>query len=113
MDKDMIAAASFYKRARYFNERYSGLPTAVRDEVTAMCAVAAESVRGVIALGFYADGTVFVEANGAEDDFNYDEIGARLLIDGLMEEKKEMFRALQLWYAAFMTDEGKEILQGK
>ena len=111
MEKDIVVAASFYKHARFFNERYSGIPTAVREELVALCALTAEEVRGVVTMGFYGNGAIFIEADGAADDFDYDEIGARMVIDRVTEEKSELFRALQLWYVAFMTDEGKGILQ--
>jgi len=113
MTKDILTAASFYKRARYFNERYANLPTQVRDELLAACSLAAEQARGIVTLGFYEDGSVFVEANGAEDDLNYDEIGARRIVDTMLDEKEELFRSLRLWYAAFCTDEGQKIIQGK
>jgi len=112
MEKDIVAAASFYKHVRFFNEAYNDLPAAVRDELVAACALTAEEVRGVVTMGFYADGTVFIETDGAADDFDYDEIGARLVIDRLTAEKTELLRGLQLWYVAFRTDEGKNILQG-
>jgi len=111
MTKDIITAASFYKKARYFNDTYKNLPTAVREELLAACALTAEAVRGVVSIGFYSDGTVFIEAEGAEDDWNYDEIGARLIVDEMTTEKAELLRALRLWYAAFCTEEGKQILQ--
>jgi len=113
MIKNILAAASFYKRARYFNDEYANLPTQVRDELLAACSLAAEQTRGIVTLGFYEDGTVFAEASGAEDDLNYDEIGARLLVDTMLEEKADLFRSLRLWYAAFCTDEGQTILQGE
>jgi len=111
MTKSILAAASHYKRARYFNEEYTDLPTAVRDELQAACSLSAEAARGIVTVGFYGDGTVFVEAEGAPDDHNYDEIGARLIVDSMLDEKAELFRALRLWYAAFRTEEGKTLLQ--
>jgi len=113
MEKTIIVAASFYKRSRYFNEAYNHLPGQVRDELLAACSLAAESTKGIVTIGFYPDGAVFIETDGAADDFDYDEIGARLLADSLAAEKAELFRSLQLWYAAFCTEEGKEILKGQ
>ena len=113
MTKDILAAASFYKRARYFNDTYAKLPTQVRDELLAACSLAAEQSRGIVTLGFYEDGAVFAEAEGAADDLNYDAIGARLIVDTMLEEKAELLRGLRLWYAAFRTDEGQAILQGE
>lgn len=101
MKKAILLAASFYKKSYYFNEEFSGLPESIQKEMRIACAVAAEKIRGIITAGFYEDGTVFIEASGDESDFDYDEIGARLVVDSLIKEKEELIKAMGLWYVIF------------
>ena len=42
-------------------------------------------------------------------DFDFDDIGAELEIKRLQREKKELLKALELWYAVYFTEEGEKI----
>lgn len=101
MEKNILLAVSFYKKSYYYNEEFSGLPKAVQSEMRIACTIAAEKIRGILTVGFYEDGAVFVEASGEATDFDYDEISARLVVDALVEEKAELIKAVGLWYMVF------------
>ena len=97
-EKIVIAAASFYKQSYFFNDEFLGLPRAVKDEIREMLILKAQHICGVVSLGFYSTGEVFLEATGAEDDFGYDEIGAKYAINQLIREEEEFFQSLSSWY---------------
>lgn len=109
MDKTPIAAASFYKQAYSFNGAFDGLPPDIKDEIKILCVSLAQKLHGVFTLGFYADGGLYFEAFGEAADYNFDEIGAKLETDQLAAEKKDLIKALRLWYAVFQTEEGEKI----
>lgn len=101
MDKAILLAVSFYKKSYYYNTEFSGLPESVQDELRIACTIAAEKIRGVLTVGFYEDGAVFVEASGNEADFDYDEIEAQIVVNALIDEKEELFKSVGLWYTVF------------
>ena len=107
MQKTPLAAASFYKRGYSFNPTYGELPKDIQAEIQVICVTLTEKIHGVFAMGFYEDGRVYFEACGNENDYDFDEIGAGLEIERLTKEKKELVRALSLWYAMYRTPEGK------
>ena len=107
MEKDTMAAASFYKQSYFFNPDYDELPTEVKKEVRVIAAIAAEKTRGIVCVGF-VDGQVFVESSGLETDSDYDEINARAVIDQMVDEKEELFNMLSEWYKLFMTEAGRK-----
>lgn len=108
MAKEIMAAASFYKQSCFFSPEFNELPTDVGKEVRAIAAVAAERTRGIVCVGFDS-GNVFMEASGVENDSEYDEINARIIIDEMIEEKADFFKSLSEWYALFKTADGRKM----
>lgn len=101
MCKSVLSAASCYKQKYYLNPDYEKLPEPVQKELRILCVSFAEKVHGVFSLGFYEDGSLYLETSGEEDDWDYDEIGAKLEIDRLKIEKKELFHSLQVYWQVF------------
>lgn len=106
MTKTTIAAASFYKQGYSFNAEFNELPKDIKKDIRIICTCLAEKLHGVFVMGFYSDGSVYFEAFGEENDYNFDEIGAKLEINKLKTEEKDLIKALILWYAVFKTTQG-------
>lgn len=110
MNKTILAAASYYKRSYFFNEgEFGALPEGVRNEIRIMLTMAAEQAKGVITLGFYESGDFFCEAVGEDNDADYDEINARLVVDRMLKEKESSINQLRLWRKLYFTDEGRAV----
>lgn len=110
MEKTTIAAASFYKQGYSFNPEFDELPVDIKNEIRIICTLLAQKLHGVFTIGFYSgDGSIYFEAYGEETDYNFDEIGAKLEVDKLTAEKKDLIKALGLWYTVFKTEQGKKI----
>ena len=60
-------------------------------------------------MSFEETGDLVFEIIKNEGDFDFDDIGAELEIKSLKSEKKELIKALKLWYVINMTDEGVKI----
>lgn len=73
-----------------------------------MCSVMAEKLHGFFETGFYNNGDFYIEAYGADNDYDFDNIGAGLEITRLEKEKKEFFKALRLCYVYEKTYKGKK-----
>jgi len=105
MDKIVLAASSYYKQSYFLEEsQLPSLPESVSKELKGLLIEACEETKGVVLLGFYVDGEVFVEAVGDENDFAYDEIGARLYINAFIKNESDFLYSLSLWYKHFCTE---------
>ncbi len=111
MDKKVLAAASYAEQKYYLEPEFSGLPESIQEEVRTICVVMAQKLGCTFLMGFGADGDLYFEVIQAEDDFDFDEIGAELEIKRIQREQKELLRALELWYAIYFTEEGEQIKQ--
>ena len=103
MDKDVLCSASFYKQGYYFNEEFKSIPENIKKELRVITICLSVKIRGIAVLGFYKDnGDFYIEAMNAPDDFAYDEIGAKLEVNQVELENKELFNSLTLWYKTFV-----------
>lgn len=96
----VLCASSAYEQKFYLNERFSGLPGAIRDELKIMCVLFTEDVGGILVLEFESDGTLIFRTEADEGDLLYDEIGSGLKIKQLQAEKQELLSGLELYYKA-------------
>lgn len=99
-DRKVLCGASHYEQKFYLNPAHDMLPTAVKDELKAMCVLFVEDVSGIIILEFDDDGNLKIVVTAKDDDFYFDEIGSRLKVKQLQEEKKELFSQLEEYYHA-------------
>lgn len=102
MEQVVLCAASSYNKKYYINPSMQKLPEQVKEEVRVVCVSVAEKIHGIFTIGFFEDGTVYMEASKAENDFDYDEIGAGLETERIKREKRELLAALKLWYKVFV-----------
>lgn len=99
MEKTILCAASFYNHKCYFNsEEFSVLPPDVKNEVKAVASATAEKVRAIVSIGFYEDGSVFVNIQADEKDMDFDEIAAKYETEKVTKSRKKLLNALTLWY---------------
>lgn len=109
MEKIVLASASCYNQLYYLNPEFNELPTDIRNELRYICVPLAEKLHGIFTVGFYTDGSVYMEATGEEVDVDFDEIGSKLEVKKLESQKKEFLKALQLWYVVYKTPEGEKL----
>ena len=99
MERQVLAAASFYSKSYYFNDmEFAGLPQGIQKEVQMLLTEACEYTGGVMVLGFTPDGEVFLETSGTDNDFDYDEIGAKYHVNDIIKHEETLLRSLNLWY---------------
>lgn len=98
--KDLIVlcAANHYTKKYYLNPAFNKLPQTVKDQLEIACVVFTENTGGELRIVFDDEGEMLLQTFGSEDDFNYDEIGAGLMIKELQKEKRELFAELTLFY---------------
>lgn len=111
MEKQILAAASFEKQKYFFSPEFLDIPIDVQEEVRVICILTAEKLHCSFATGFEEDGNIYFEIIPQEGDFDFDEIGAELEVKEIRRTKKELLKALQLWYVIFRTEDGQETAQ--
>lgn len=112
MEKKVLAAASFEKKKYYFAEEFSALPLEIQQEVQILCVTAANQLMCTFVLGFFPTGDLFIETVRGENAADFDDIGAELTVKKIRREKKELLKALKLWYLVFCTPEGEKLQAG-
>ena len=107
----VLCAASSYEQKYYLNEAFSGLPTAVKEELQVMCVLYTADVGGILTLQFDEDGNLQFQVTSADDDFLFDEIGSVLRIKQIRKEKQDLLASLEMYYRVFFL--GEEIEDGE
>lgn len=109
MDKIVLVSASSYTQMYYLNPEFKSLPTDIRNKLRYICIPLAEKLHCIFTIGFYNDGSIYIEASAEEVDYDFDEIGSQLEIKKVQKEKAKLLKALQLWYKLYKTTDIKNI----
>lgn len=99
MEKTVLCVASYYNHKIFFNDdEFVALPTDVKTETKKIVAEVAETVKGIVSVGFYENGNVYIEVGSDENDVDFDEIGAQYHLGKMKKKNIKFFNALTLWY---------------
>lgn len=101
----VLCGANAYEQKYYLNQKFSSLPSQVKDELQILCVMYTEEIGGIFTMEFDENGTLLLKTAAAENDFMYDEIGGQLRIKQLMNDKQELFASLELYYKVFIKGE--------
>ena len=101
----VLCGANAYEQKYYFNEKFSGIPDSIKEELHIICVLFTEEIGGIFTIEFEEDGNVSMRTEYAEDDFLYDEIGSGLLVNEVRRKRQEMFESLRLYYRVFILHE--------
>lgn len=104
-EKVVLCGANAYEKKYYFNEKFSGIPDSIKDELHIICVLFTEEVGGIFTIEFEEDGNVSMRTEYAEEDYLYDEVGSGLLIGEVRRKRQEMFESLNLYYRVFILHE--------
>lgn len=109
MKETVIAAASSYNEKFFLNDAYNRLPKNILDELTASVVALAASIGGMATISV-VDNQIVVLGEHSEDDFDFDEIHARFMVDMFVEEKQAFLEQLLTFHRLFV-EEGSDILR--
>ena len=101
----VLCGANSYVEKYYFNEQFSGLPEAVKQELQIMCVLFTEDIGGVLILEFTPEGSLEFRVEAEENDYLFDEIVTNMPVRGKMTKEE-----LDWLYARFF-DKATEILK--
>lgn len=104
-EKVVLCGANAYEKKYYFNEKFSGIPESIKEELHIICVLFTEEIGGIFTIEFEKDGSVSMRTEYAEDDFLYDDIGSGLLVNEVRRKRQELFESLSLYYRVFILHE--------
>ena len=94
--KKILAVSNSYIKKYYLDSELLMLPKEVKDELKIILVTLTEEIGGIVEM-IYDEGIILIPyAN--EDDFNYDEIDAKLKTRRLESEYKELFDNIRTYY---------------
>ena len=97
----VLCGANAYEKKYYFNPEFTSLPEQIQDELHIMCVLFTEEIGGIFTVEYSEEGDLELKTEALEADAMYDDIGGPLRIKQLQEEKRELFRSLELFYQVF------------
>ena len=101
-----LCASNAYNKKFYLNEKFNGLPEAIKEELQIMCVLYTEDVGGVLELVFDEDANLEFRTSYEEGDYFYDEIGSVLKIKQYQNVKRELLESLETYYRIVFLGEG-------
>lgn len=104
-EKVVLCGANSYEEKYYLNPDFAQLPDSIQNELKIMCVLYVHDVGGILTLVYEENGELCFEVTAKEGDPMFDEIGSRLKIKQLQQEKQELLQALQLYYRVFFLGE--------
>lgn len=104
-EKVVLCGANSYEEKYYLNPDFDSLPDNIKDELKIMCVLYVNDVGGILTLVFDEEGDLQFEVTSEEFDPMFDEIGSRLKIKQMQQEKQDLLQALQLYYRVFFLGE--------
>lgn len=103
---EVLCGASAYDEKYYFNKKFSKLPKSVQDELQIICVLFTEEIGGQFFMEFDDEKQLVFRTQAADWDYNYDEIGAGLMIKEIRKNRQDLLQALELFYSA-VSDTGR------
>lgn len=104
-ERIVLCGANAYEQKYYFNEKFSGIPESIKDELHIICVLFTEEVGGIFTIVFEQDGSISLETQAEEDDIYYDEISSGLLVSEIRRKRQELLESLSLFYRVFILKE--------
>ena len=107
------AAPALMSRSIIFNQDFSSLPDAVKQELQIMCVLYTEDIGGILTLEFDEEGNLQFKTEALDADAMYDEIGSVLKIKQLQSEKRELLESLEMYYRVFFLGKRRRMRKQK
>lgn len=97
-EESVLCAASAYEQKYYLNPLFAKLPEAIRRELQIICVLFVEEIGGRFLMEFDEEGNLLFRTDALDSDYNYDEIGAALMVKEIRKNREELLAQLELYY---------------
>ena len=104
-EKVVLCGANAYEEKYYYNEKFSGIPKSIQEELRVICVLITQEAGGIFTISFEEDGDLVLETDAHEEDITYDEISSGLLIGEIRRKRRELLESLSVYYRTFILHE--------
>ena len=104
----ILCGASAYEEKYYLNPKYDRLPEDVKKELRIISVLFTGEIGGVFMMEFDEEGTLKFRTEAKDSDYNYDEIGAALMIKEIQKNRGELLRSLELYHQVVILGKALE-----
>ena len=94
----VLCAASAYEQKYYLNPLFEKLPEGIRQDLQIISVLFVEEIGGRFLMEFDEEGNLMFRTDALDSDYNYDEIGAALMVKEIQKSKEELLGELELYY---------------
>ena len=94
----VLCAASAYEQKYYLNPLFAKLPEDIRKELQVISVLFVEDIGGRFLMEFDEEGNLNFRTDALDSDYNYDEIGAALMIKEILNSREQLLSQLELYY---------------
>ena len=94
----VLCAASAYEEKYYFNPVFNHLPEDIRKELRIICILFTQEIGGTFLMEFDGEGNLQFRTQAKDSDYQYDEIGAALMIREIQKNRVQLLESLELYY---------------
>jgi len=93
-----LCGASSYEQKYYLNPLFSRLPDDMKDQLKVICVLFTEEIGGSFFMEFDEHAKLQFRTMARESDYNYDEIGAALMIKEIRKSREPFLASLEMFY---------------
>ena len=101
----IFAISNSYSKKFFINPIYDKIPKQVKDEIQILCVTYTVDVGGILVMFFDDDDKLVFESIKENDDFSYDEIGARYKLNQIERKQTELISQLEKYYKIIILGE--------
>ncbi len=94
----VLCGASAYEEKYYFNPLFEKLPEDIKQELRIISVLFVEEIGGTFLMEFDEEGNLAFRTEANDSDYNYDEIGAGLMVKEIRKNKRDLLESLELFY---------------
>ncbi len=98
----VLCGASAYEEKYYFNPDFDKLPESIKEDLRIISVLFVSEIGGIFLMEFNGDGELMFRTEAKDSDYNYDDIGAGLMIKEIRSSREEFLRDLELFYRVFI-----------
>jgi len=97
-DTCVLCGASAYEEKYYLNPEFEKLPEEIKKELRIICILFVHEIGGVFLMEFDGEGFLQFRTQAEDSDYNYDEIGAALMVKEIEKQRRDLIEGLELYY---------------
>ena len=107
-ENTVLCAASAYEQKYYLNPAFEKMPESVRNELQIISVLFVEEIGGRFILEFDEYAVLRFRTEALDSDYNYDDIGASLMIKEIRKNRMQLLSEVTLFYRVMVLGQPLE-----